>query len=399
MKRHMDRISFRTTAYFDRRLELLSTAGPLTPRLKLIHELVRRNFSFVDRIAVAVFDPFSNRLKTYVSSSAQEDPLELYEFPLIKARSLMESIVKGPRVVNDLSVFAEGRHEHTQKLRESGFQASYTVPILHDNAFRGFIFLNSYQKNCFTDEVIQELDVFCHLLSSTIERDGRGAEILEGALDLLAGSLPARAAGSEPRRGHMSRITRLITRELVAMGKCTFDDETTERLSRFAAFHDIGKLSLPESVLMKPLPLSPEEFDVVTQHPSKGVEIVDSIVKSFRLEGTPGLQMLRNIVLYHHEKIDGSGYPNRLQGDKIPIEARIVAVADIYDALTSDRPHRFPRSSEEAFDNLDKQRALLDTDCVAALFRCRKELESRIDLSTALTAPAGTCAIVSYSAV
>ena len=373
----MDFISFRSGSSFDGRLELLSRPGPLTPKLQFIHELIRRRFDFVDRVAVAVFDPYSNRLKTYVSSNAKEDPLERYEFPLIKARSLLESLVKGPRVVNDLTVFAEGHHEHTKRIREFGFQSSYTVPLLHDHVFQGFIFLNSYQKNCFSDEAVAELDVYCHLISNTIERDLSGVEILDGALDLVSAILQTRGMESEARRGHMTRITRLITAELVATGRCNYDDETIERIARFSAFHDIGKLAVPESVLLKPEKLTSQEFAVASLHATKGLEIIDHILRSFHLESAPGVQMLRNIVLSHHEKMDGTGYPNGLQGKKIPMEARIVGVADIYDALTSNRPHRFPVSSEEAFARIEKEASQLDPDCVAALIRCREQIEER----------------------
>lgn len=358
-------------------MEFLSRTGPLTPKLQLIHQWIRRRFNFVDRIAVAVFDPYTNRLKTYVSSNAKEDPLEHYEFPMIKARSLLESLVKGARVVNDLSVFSEGGHEHTRKIHEFGFQASYTIPLLHDQAFRGFIFLNSFQKNCFTEEVVEELDVYCHVISNSVERDLREILILDGALELVAGLLQSKITETEARRGHMARITRLITEELVAAGKCSFDDESIERVSRFAAFHDIGKLAVPEAVIMKPARLTTQEFAVVTLHAEKGLEIIDNILKSFNLQSAPGIQMLRNIVLSHHEKMDGSGYPKGLQGNKIPLEARIVAVADIYDAMTSDRPHRFPFSSEEAFEKIQKDTAKLDPDCVEAILRCREKLEAR----------------------
>ncbi|HSP06066.1 MAG TPA: phosphohydrolase, partial [Acidobacteriota bacterium] len=210
----MNSISFRSAGSSDGRLELLSRPGPLTPKLQLIHALIRRRFNFVDRIAVAVFDPAASRLKTYVSSSAKEDPLERYEFPLIRARSLLESLVKGPRVINDLSVFSEGRHEHTRRIYESGFQASYTVPLLQDQAFQGFIFLNSFQKDCFVEEVIEELDVYCHLVRSAMEQDFAGLAILDGALQFAAGLLRSQTTETQARRGRMTRITRLVTEQL-----------------------------------------------------------------------------------------------------------------------------------------------------------------------------------------
>lgn len=371
----MDPVLFRTTdGSASGRLNLLSRKGPLTPKLKLIHALVRKRYDFVDRLAVALFDPCSGNLKTFVSSNVKEDPLERYEFSLPKAKSLLDTMVHGPRVINDLSVFSEGAHDHTRKIQESGFQASYTVPLLYDSAFWGFLFVNSFRKDCFSEAVVEEMDVYCQLIANAVELEIGSIRILNGALNLATDLLSVQNIGTAQRMNRMTRITRLISKELAAAGKCNFDDETIERLSRFAAFHDIGKIAVPESILMKPDGLTKQEFAVVTIHTEKGLEIIDSVLKNFDLQSTPGIDMLRNIVLSHHEKLDGSGYPHRLQGDQIPVEARIVAVADIYDALTSDRPHRSAFSSEEAFDLLQKQARRLDPDCLAALLRNRELL-------------------------
>lgn len=358
-------------------LDLLLKSGPLTPKIELIHTVLRRRFNFIDRVAVTHFDPYSNQLHTFVSSNVKEDPMERYEFPMIKARSLLESMVKGPRVINDLSVLAGGEHEHTRVIREHGFQASYTVPLLYDHVFHGFIFLNSFQKNCFPDSILEEIDVYCHLIVSAVERDMRSNRILNSALSLATEFLKSRNAQLEARMPRMTYITRVIAEDLVAAGKCAFDRETVERLCRFAAFHDIGKMAIAESILLKEERLTVEEFAIITTHTEKGLEIIDSILKNFELQSTPGVEMLRNIVLSHHEKIDGSGYPHQLRGDQIPIEARIVAVADIYDALTSDRPHRFALSGEEAFARLEKLDSKLDADCLASIRRVQDKLPPR----------------------
>jgi HD domain-containing protein len=375
----MDPVAFRTSVgQSNESLDILLKLGPLTPKLKLIHALIKRRFNFVDRIAVVLFDSYSSSLKTYISSNSKDDPLLRYEFSLAQAQSLLETMVKGPRVVNDLSVFSKGAYDHTRRIQEFGFQASYTVPLLYEQVFWGFIFMNSYQKDCFSKETVEEMDVYCHLISSAIERDISGIRTLNGALNLAAEFLRVQNTETESRMGRMTRITRLILEELVAAGKQTFDDEAIERLSRFAAFHDIGKVAVPESILIKPERLSRQEFAIVSTHTERGLEITDSIVKNFNLKSMPGIEVLRNIVLSHHERMDGSGYPFRLREEQIPIEARIVAVADIYDALTSSRPYRAAFTNEEAFALLQEQERKLDADCLAALLRAREKLEARI---------------------
>jgi putative two-component system response regulator len=124
--------------------------------------------------------------------------------------------------------------------------------------------------------------------------------------------------------------------------------------------HDIGKLGIPDSVLDKHAPLDESEWLLVRTHPEIGLGMLDRAGRSSR-------ELLA--VLYHHERMDGSGYPYGLKAEAIPIEARIVAVADTYDALTSDRPYRDARSANEARRVLvEEARTRLDARAVGALF-------------------------------
>jgi HD-GYP domain-containing protein (c-di-GMP phosphodiesterase class II) len=112
-----------------------------------------------------------------------------------------------------------------------------------------------------------------------------------------------------------------------------------------SALHDIGKIGIEDQILRKPDQLSPEEFDAIKRHSDMGAEIIEHIRQ---LRGiVPGVK-------YHHEQIDGGGYPDGLKGDNIPILAKIVAVADTYDAMTTDRPYRKALKKEEAFEELKK---------------------------------------------
>lgn len=116
-------------------------------------------------------------------------------------------------------------------------------------------------------------------------------------------------------------------------------------------YHDIGKLEIADSILKKPGSLTDSEFDVIKSHPEKGVEFIESIPLEEKHR-----QMIKNIVLYHHERYDGKGYPTGLAGEDIPLEARIVAVADTWDAMTSERCYRKPLSVEEAVEELKRAR-------------------------------------------
>jgi HD-GYP domain-containing protein (c-di-GMP phosphodiesterase class II) len=132
--------------------------------------------------------------------------------------------------------------------------------------------------------------------------------------------------------------------------------------------HDVGKIGIPDNILRKPSKLNAAEFDIMKTHPAKGREIIDSVLENFGLGAFGHTNILRNIAEYHHEAVDGSGYPNGLKGDEIPIEARISAVADVFDALTSRRSYKAPWSNEDAYVMLQQMsNSKLDRDCVEAL--------------------------------
>jgi putative nucleotidyltransferase with HDIG domain len=167
-------------------------------------------------------------------------------------------------------------------------------------------------------------------------KDGLSAEAQASALEELSAALEA----TDPHtHGHSRRVARhawMIARQL------GLAPETVARIRAAAALHDVGKIYTPTSILRKPGPLTDEEFDVIKRHPVDGARMVAAL----------GDGELRRIVRHHHERLDGTGYPDRLPGEEIPLGARIIAVADTFDAITSARPYRRPRSHKEALDVL-----------------------------------------------
>jgi HD-GYP domain-containing protein (c-di-GMP phosphodiesterase class II) len=144
----------------------------------------------------------------------------------------------------------------------------------------------------------------------------------------------------------------------------------------FAPLHDIGKISIPDSILLKPGKLTPEELEIMRTHARMGREIIDDMLNNFGLEGIEYASVMRNIAEYHHEHVDGTGYPMGLKGEEIPLEARIVAVADIFDALTSCRPYKKAWSNNEAFEMLMQLAGIkLDVECVNIMIENRADVE------------------------
>lgn len=180
----------------------------------------------------------------------------------------------------------------------------------------------------FEDELLQKFN------SEQISSQNHLAEIAKS----LAGAIDAKDPYT---KGHSTSVSRYS--EALA-GALNLPKEEVERISLGALLHDVGKIGIPENILKKPDKLSDEEWNIMKQHPVIGAEKV--------LRPNEALRDLIPIVKYHHERIDGTGYPEHLKGNQIPLSAKIVAVADAFHALVSDRPYRKGLGLETACDIL-----------------------------------------------
>ena len=149
--------------------------------------------------------------------------------------------------------------------------------------------------------------------------------------------------------GHIKRtsgIVKILVDTILKYDLFSKDEEYFQNIVKAAPMHDLGKITITDTILRKPGRLSPEEFEVMKTHATKSAELVEEILQD--AEEKDFVQIATNVARHHHERWDGSGYPDKLKGEEIPFEARLMAVADVYDALVSERCYKKAMSFEEA---------------------------------------------------
>lgn len=344
-------------------------------RLCQIHEQIRRLYPALCRIAVAVYDSETDILKTFAHSTDGTSPISFYEAPLSNAKSLQEiSENNEPRIIDDITVFSQ-ENKHTKNLIENGYLSSMTIPIRFNGQLFGFLFFNSPEKGYFSDGRTASLTAYAGVVSLLVVNELQNLKTFKGAVQTAREFSRQRDEETGNHLERMSRYARMIALDLAP--KYNKEDDWVEYIFQFAPLHDVGKVAVPDDILLKPGKLTDEEYEIMKTHVTKGSDIIDVMSKQFGLSGLNHFDMLRNIVLAHHEALDGTGYPHQLKGDEIPLEARIVAVADVFDALTSARPYKEKWSNERAFKTLMVEAGVrLDEECVTSLAKHTSEIEA-----------------------
>ena len=356
-------------------LEELNKLLPLQDKLYATHKSIAELFPFIVRVAIAIYDPETSVLKTYLHSSGNDNPLDHYQALIDDAPSLKKILKSGlPRVINNLLTFEGETSEHSRRIGRQGYAASYTLPMFNNGTFFGFIFFNSDKNDVFEENTLRQIDIYGHLISLMVINEITSIRLLNAAVRTTGNITHIRDPETGSHLDRMSRYCRLIARSIA--DKYDLDDEYIEHIFMFSPLHDIGKIGIPDNILLKPDQLNDSETEVMHSHANLGRRMVDELLANFGLENIEHVDMLRNIAEYHHESVNGQGYPTGKKGDSIPLEARIVAVADVFDALTSARPYKKAWSNQDAIEELKSLAGeKLDQDCVNALIQNLDEVE------------------------
>ncbi len=186
----------------------------------------------------------------------------------------------------------------------------------------------------------------------------RTRDLDQSRLEVLERLALAAEYRDDDTQEHAWRIGRICALVALALG---LPDQEAQLIGRAAPLHDVGKIGIPDAILLKPGRLTGEEFEVIKTHTTIGAEILAG-------SRSPLLRLAERIALTHHERWDGGGYPSGLGGEEIPIAGRIVAVADVFDALTHERPYKQAWPVEKAVDEILSQAGRQFDPCVVDAF-------------------------------
>ena len=257
-----------------------------------------------------------------VQIARDADHQDLTENDFLYSKGIVRRVLRDGQAVLTTSAKDDPRFEQQASVAAYQLLSILCAPLKVKDELIGVIYVdNSAQSGIFGNDDLELITAFSNQAAVAIENAATYQSTLEGwvrALDLR----------DKETEGHTKRVTQLT--EVLAR-KMEVDNDSLVHIQRGALLHDIGKMAIPDGILLKPAALTPEERAIIQKHPIYAFEMLSPI---------HFLHPALDIPYCHHEKWDGTGYPRGLSGEEIPLAARIFAVIDVWDALVSDRPYR-----------------------------------------------------------
>ena len=346
-------------------VDVLGEVAGVLDRNRLLH-LVTENASRLvnaERSSIFLVDPVTNEMMFQVAYRSPEKDLSQ---PTPKMSDKPAALSEPKQPVDNNS----GQRSHTVRQQEGEFwyfnRAAITVPLsseplAQDHAvdrkhiLGGLMALNKHNAS-FQEEDAQLMQILANQASTFLQV----AEMYESAGELFLDAIKALVAAIDAKdpytQGHSHRVSEysvLISQEL------GLDESMVNDIRIGSLLHDIGKIGIPDLILLKDSKLTAEEYEIIKRHPNTGVNILSQVKL---------LEPILPAIAEHHERLDGSGYPSKIIGKQISLMGQIVAVADVFDAMTSDRPYRPILSVAEVLSYLqDNAGILFNQTCVQAL--------------------------------
>lgn len=283
-----------------------------------------------------------------------------YSWP-IRETSLGHLLETGQaRIINDLEEYTSGKPKkiYNEILLKSGIRASISLPLFVSGKPVGVIFFSSKTKNAYHNEHLKFLRTLANSIAISLDRNIFINDIMYSSILALAKLAETRDEDTGEHLERMKKYSRKIAELLYNHNIYTseINFEYMDKIERFSPLHDIGKVGIRDEILRKPGKLTASEYEEMKRHAAYGAEVLRTAEENLLKKGKSLFDMGIEIAEGHHEKWDGSGYPKGKKGLEIPLSARIVAVADVFDALTSRRPYKEAFTLDRSFEILKEGR-------------------------------------------
>lgn len=269
--------------------------------------------------------------------------------------------------------------EEEQIIQRNGMELKCTLRYLYYGKHRKIIgYMLEVTDDTRQQEYIKLLNHYNTQLEDAVQK--QTAHILDMQNKMILGMANIVESRDNSTGGHIKRtseVVRILVEELKCENLFTdiFTKEYCEYIVKAAPMHDLGKIAIEDRVLKKPGKYTREEYEEMKKHAANGAQIVETILKD--VEDEPFVNISKNITHYHHEKWDGTGYPEGLHGDAIPLEARIMALADVYDAIVSKRCYKEKMPYDQAVIIIEESIGKhFDPVIGAAFLKCREQVEA-----------------------
>ncbi len=352
---------------------LANKPDTLNGRLEVLHECLRQSLPQITQSSCMLYDEKTDSLKKFLSShhfASHGKDESLY----LKSNQALFTLCQQEE--GKLVSFAtdDPIWQHFQQDPQS--LAAFIIPIKQAQRFIGFVcFEIEHLPQHLSDAEKITLSLYAQFISMMINEELSLVNTLLATVRAARDFTDFRDFETGLHLDRMACYARIIATDLAK--KHRLSDEFIEHVYIFARLHDIGKIGISDTILNKPGRLDDAERSIMKTHVEKGIVMLEQVLNDYNLVDMRDTDMMRNIVACHHEYIDGSGYPKGLKGEQIPLEARIATVADIFDALTCQRPYKKPWPLDDALAELEKmqQANKLDAECVAAVRRNKAEFE------------------------
>ncbi|MDZ7792820.1 MAG: HD domain-containing protein [Spirochaetia bacterium] len=298
-----------------------------------------------DRAIIMLVDKDERYLEFKYAIGDSPEAIELhlrgYRIPIDRKENIMARVFQEAKPMYIQDPITTGLHPTNRILSNFDVSSFIIAPLRTGDKVIGIVGADRLKsKGKVSPRDLDELSIFTNTIAETLHKAQLKEEIESGYVNTVGALVQAIEEKDAYTRGHSERVAELSMRIGRVLG---LEQHRLEYLRIGCLLHDVGKIGISESIVRKPKNLTASEYNIIKQHPLKGAEIVKPI--SFLKDH---MYIIRN----HHEWYDGTGYPDGLEGDNIPLEAQIVSVADAYDAITSTRPYRKGLTPQEALHRI-----------------------------------------------